>query len=84
MSVLNPSRTSAGAPAKTSFRASPARESRNRAAMWLAGTRVPTICIPSGMVPIGMYIPARNPIRTLTTTKNPENAPLLWKNEVIE
>ena len=48
------SRVSAGAPANTPSRASPARESRNRAAMWLAGTSVPIVCIAAGIVPIGM------------------------------
>lgn len=28
--------------------------SLNSAAMWLAGTRVPMVCITDGMVPMGM------------------------------
>ena len=54
ISALNESRVSAGAPANTPSRASPARESRNRAAIWLAGTSVPIVCIAAGIVPIGM------------------------------
>ncbi len=54
MSVLNDFRASDGASAKTLLSVFPANESRNRAAMWLAGTSVPTICIPPGMVPVGM------------------------------
>lgn len=83
MSHRKSARTSDGASAKTESSESAASESLNRAAMWLAGTKVPTICIASGIVPMGMYIPARNPISTLTTTNSPENAPVLLMRQVM-
>lgn len=83
MSCLNSAIVSAGAPANTESSASSARLLRNSEAMWLAGTIPEAACIPAGMVPVGMYIPARNPISMLMMVKNPENAPVLLMNDVI-
>ncbi len=54
MSVRNCVSSSAGSDPIALSSASDAIPSLNRAAMWLAGTSVPIVCIAEGMVPMGM------------------------------
>ena len=51
---LNSARVSDGRPENDCPRASQARESLNSAAIWLAGRRVPTTFMPSGIDPMGI------------------------------
>ena len=54
MSMRNCENSSAGSEPIARSSASDANPFLNSAAMWLAGTSVPMVCITEGMVPMGM------------------------------